>query len=203
MATLAFSGAARGEESKGIVDVKPADGPAVEVDGSFMVPYTVDDSQHERQLRNDPRSPAASSCSAAPRMKPTAATRRAAGAGEGRAVWIGKHEVTCAEYQAYMKMYNAFKQFADPLGQSLGRTREERRRGELGARRRACLEGRHRQSRRRRRHLSHAALHARSHLHGGRPADSAGGDDDALLGAAVHQVAERPDRPAVPSAERG
>lgn len=110
LATLAPSSAARGEEAKGIVDVKPADGPAVEVDGKFMVPYTETIPGTHVSFEMIPI-PGGEFLLGSPEDE---ADR---GDDEGPQVlvkvapfWIGKHEVTWSEYQAYMKMYNAFKQ---------------------------------------------------------------------------------------------
>lgn len=97
-------------ETKGIVDVKPAAGPSVEVDGKFMVPYTetIPGTNVEFEmipipggefLLGSPDDEADRSDDEGPQVRVKVAP-----------FWIGKHEVTWAEYQAYMKMYNAFKQ---------------------------------------------------------------------------------------------
>lgn len=104
------SGEVRAENSVGIVDVKPADGPAVEVDGKFMVPYKTTIPGTKVEFAMIPV-PGGEFLLGSPDDEPER------GDDEGPQVrvkvapfWIGKHEVTWAEYQAYMKMYNAFKQ---------------------------------------------------------------------------------------------
>ena len=103
-------GEARAEEAVGVVDVKPANGPAVEVDGKFMVPYKtmIPGTKVEFEmipvpggefLLGSPDDEADRGDDEGPQVRVKVAP-----------FWIGKHEVTWAEYQAYMKMYNAFKQ---------------------------------------------------------------------------------------------
>jgi formylglycine-generating enzyme len=108
---LAAAGVAHGgDEAKGIADVKSTEGPSVEIDGKFMVPYTETipgtDVTFEmipvpggEFLLGSPDDEAERSDDEGPQVRVKVAP-----------FWIGKHEVTWAEYQAYMKMYNAFKQ---------------------------------------------------------------------------------------------
>ena len=63
-------------QSPGLVAEQPASGPFVKTDRGFMVPYTETIPGTERHVRNDARSPAASSCSAAPTAKLIAATTK-------------------------------------------------------------------------------------------------------------------------------
>lgn len=114
--TLLAGEVARGEETPGIVATKPAEGPAVEVDGKFMVPYktTIPGTKVEFEmipipggefLLGSPDDEADRSDDEGPQVLVKVAP-----------FWIGKHEVTWGEYQAYMKMYNAFKQLQTLAG---------------------------------------------------------------------------------------
>jgi sulfatase modifying factor 1 len=101
---------AAGANPVGVVDQKPAAEPAVEIDGKFMVPYveTIPGTKVEFEmipipggefLLGSPQDEADRGDDEGPQVLVRVAP-----------FWIGKHEVTWAEYQAYMKMYNAFKQ---------------------------------------------------------------------------------------------
>ena len=96
---------------RGLVAEKPADGPAVEVEGGFMVPYTETIPGTEATfdmipvpggdfLLGSPASEADRSEDEGPQV-----TVRV------EPFWIGRCEVTWLEYHAYMDMYDAFKQF--------------------------------------------------------------------------------------------
>ncbi len=101
---------ARAEDMPGWSDTKPAEGPSVEVDGRFMTAYV-------EQLPGTDVSFA---------MIPVPGGVFSMGSPEGEAdraddegpqvrvkvepFWIGKNEVTWAEFQTYMGMYNEFKQ---------------------------------------------------------------------------------------------
>lgn len=94
----------------GLVDRKPASGPAVEVGGRYMVPYTEMIPGTQIAFEMIPV-PAGEFLLGSPEDEPG----RSGDEGPQVAVtvapfWIGKTEVTWAEYQHYMKMYNAFKQ---------------------------------------------------------------------------------------------
>lgn len=98
------------QPAPGIVAEKPADGPSVEVEGGFMIPYTETIPGTEVAFE----------------MIPIPGGEFTLGSPEGEAdrtddegpqvhvvvepYWIGKCEVTWAEYKAYMAMYEAFKQ---------------------------------------------------------------------------------------------
>lgn len=101
----------RADDSPGLTSTKPASGPFVEVDGQFMVPYTetipgtdvtfemIPVPGGEFQLGSPPDEPQRNQ-------------------DEGPQVlikvdpfWIGKTEVTWAEYHEFMRMYKAFKDF--------------------------------------------------------------------------------------------
>ena len=113
---LLVAGTVRGEETPGIVATKPAEGPSVEVDGKFMVPYktTIPGTKIEFEmipvpggefLLGSPDDEADRSDDEGPQVLVKVDP-----------FWIGKHEVTWGEYQAYMKMYNAFKQLQTLAG---------------------------------------------------------------------------------------
>jgi formylglycine-generating enzyme required for sulfatase activity len=96
---------------RGLVAEKPADGPAVEVEGGFMVPYSETIPGTEATfdmipvpggefLLGSPASEADRSEDEGPQV-----TVRV------EPFWIGRCEVTWLEYHAYMDMYDAFKQF--------------------------------------------------------------------------------------------
>ena len=96
--------------SLGIVDEKPASGPAVEVDGKFMVPYSTTIPGTEVEIK----------------MVPIPGGTFLMGASNGDAgddvtpqvevavepFWMGQHEVNWAQYQSYMAMDAAFKKMA-------------------------------------------------------------------------------------------
>ncbi len=97
-------------EVLGIVDQKPADGPAVEVDGKFMVPYSMTIPGTKIEIE----------------MIPIAGGTFKMGSADGDAgdnvtpqvevsvepFWMGKYEVNWEQYQAYMAMDTAFKKMA-------------------------------------------------------------------------------------------
>src|SRR5262245_1920334 len=95
------------ETQPGIVAAKPADGRDVEIDGGFMVPYVEKIPGTEvsfemipvpggELLLGTPASEADRSGDEGPQVRVTMPP-----------YWIGKCEVTWAEYQAYMDMYDA------------------------------------------------------------------------------------------------
>lgn len=113
-ATLALGSGVRSQAvadgDVGFADKKPATGRYVEVDGRFMVPYSATipgtDVTFEmipvpggEFLLGSPESESARSNDEGPQVRVQAPP-----------FWIGKCEVTWAEYHAYMKMYTAFKQ---------------------------------------------------------------------------------------------
>jgi formylglycine-generating enzyme required for sulfatase activity len=104
-------GAYAGEPTTGpgIVQDQPADGRFVKVDGGYMVPYTETIPGTDVTFEMVPV-PGGEVLIGSPEGE---AER---GADEGPQVrinvppfWIGKHEVTWSEYQAFMAMYDAFK----------------------------------------------------------------------------------------------
>ncbi|MBX3424350.1 MAG: formylglycine-generating enzyme family protein [Pirellulales bacterium] len=95
----------------GIVDARPAEGPYVEVDGKFMAPYfeTIPGTDVTFEmipipggefLLGSPEDEADRSEDEGPQVRVRIAP-----------MWVGRHEVTWAEYQSYMAMYERFKQF--------------------------------------------------------------------------------------------
>jgi sulfatase modifying factor 1 len=108
---LTFAGRiALAEDAPGWSDKKPAEGPAVEVDGRFMIPYVEKLPSSETSFVMMPV-PGGEFLMGSPEDE---ADR---GEDEGPQVrvkvepfWIGRNEVTWAEYQTYMRMYNIFKQ---------------------------------------------------------------------------------------------
>ncbi|MBA3484284.1 MAG: formylglycine-generating enzyme family protein [Pirellulales bacterium] len=109
-ASLLAANVALAADAPGWSDKKPAEGPAVEVDGRFMIPYVE-------------KMPGAETSFV---MMPVPGGEFLMGSPEGEAdrgedegpqvrvtvdpFWIGRNEVTWAEYQTYMRMYNIFKQ---------------------------------------------------------------------------------------------
>jgi formylglycine-generating enzyme required for sulfatase activity len=96
---------------RGLVANKPPDGPAVAVDGGFMVPYAETVPGTSIAFEMIPV-PGGDFLLGSPDSEPG----RGADEGPQAAVhvdpfWIGKCEVTWAEYHAYMAMYDAFKEF--------------------------------------------------------------------------------------------
>ncbi|MEM9643604.1 MAG: SUMF1/EgtB/PvdO family nonheme iron enzyme [Planctomycetota bacterium] len=109
-ATVAVSEAAVGV-AKGIANEKPADGPSVEVDGKFMVPYTEKIPGTDIEFEMIPV-PGGTYTMGSPEDE------------EGRAddegpqvqvtvdpMWVAKTETTWAMYKEYMRMYSIFKDF--------------------------------------------------------------------------------------------
>lgn len=100
---------ARADETPGLSATRPESGPVVEVDGRYMVPYaeTIPGTDVAFEmipvpggefLLGSPAGEANRSEDEGPQVTVKVAP-----------FWIGKTEVTWAEYQSYMKMYNAFK----------------------------------------------------------------------------------------------
>ena len=99
------------ERSVGIVAEQPAAGPFVVIDGGFMVPYAETIPGTEITFEMIPVIGGEFRVGS-----PASEPGRNADEGPQTSVrvepfWIGKCEVTWAEYHAYMKMYEAFKQF--------------------------------------------------------------------------------------------
>lgn len=95
----------------GIVKEKPADGPAVKVDGGYMVPYTVTIPGTEVQFDMVPV-PGGTYMMGSPEDEPGRAED------EGPQIevtvdpmWVAKKEVTWAQYREFMRLYGIFKEF--------------------------------------------------------------------------------------------
>jgi sulfatase modifying factor 1 len=95
--------------AKGMATAKPAEGPAVQVDGGYMVPYTETIPRTEVTFEMVPI-PGGEFLLGSPESENDRADD------EGPQVrikvepfWIGKCEVTWAEYKSFMAMYDAFK----------------------------------------------------------------------------------------------
>ncbi len=95
----------------GVVTEEPQEGRFVKIDGGFMVPYTETIPGTEvtfemvpvpggEFLMGSPAAEAGRNDDEGPPVQVRVAP-----------FWIGKHEVTWAEYKAYMSMYDAFKKF--------------------------------------------------------------------------------------------
>jgi formylglycine-generating enzyme required for sulfatase activity len=109
------------EETPGWSDAKPESGPSVEVDGRYMIPYVEQLPGKETSfvmipvpggefLMGSPEDEADRNEDEGPQVRVKV-----------EPFWIGRNEVTWAEYQSYMEMYNAFKQL-----QTLKMNRKER-----------------------------------------------------------------------------
>jgi formylglycine-generating enzyme required for sulfatase activity len=109
-ALIVLAGPARAAEAlPGLVAEKPASGPAIAVEGGYMVPYVEKIPGTEVSFEMIP-------VPGGELLLGTPASEAERGDDEGPQVrvtmppyWIGKCEVTWAEYQAYMDMYDAFK----------------------------------------------------------------------------------------------
>ncbi len=95
--------------AKGMATAKPAEGPSVEVDGGYMVPYTETIPGTEVTFEMVPI-PGGEFLLGSPESEDDRADD------EGPQVrvkvepfWIGKCEVKWDEYQSFMAMYDAFK----------------------------------------------------------------------------------------------
>jgi formylglycine-generating enzyme len=159
----------------GLTSTKPAQGPFVETDRGYMVPYTVTIPGTEIAFEMVPI-PGGTLVMGSPQSEDGREDV------EGPQVtvtvdpfWMGKTEVTWAEYKQYMRMYAAMKAFAS------SRIRQVTDENRLDA------------------------VTAPTKLYDlrvwRRPA-TAGGDDDAVRRQAIHQVALGHYRAAVPPAER-
>lgn len=99
------------DESLGWSATKPAEGPFVEVDGKFMVPYKVTMPGSEVTFEMIPVPGGVSKLGS-----PDGEAGRSEDEGPQYEVelspyWVGKCEVTWAEYKQFMGMYNIFKKF--------------------------------------------------------------------------------------------
>ena len=104
------SALAQSSDVLGVVDQKPAEGPAVEVDGKFMVPYSMTIPGTEVEIEMIPI--------AGGTFKMGSAADDASGDVTPQVevnvqpFWMGKYEVNWEQYQAYMAMDTAFKKMA-------------------------------------------------------------------------------------------
>jgi formylglycine-generating enzyme required for sulfatase activity len=97
------------DSAKGIATQKPSEGPAVPVDGGYMVPYTETIPGTEVTFDMVP-------VPGGEFLMGSSGSEAERGKDEGPQVrikvepfWIGRCEVTWAEYQAFMAMYDIFK----------------------------------------------------------------------------------------------
>ncbi len=109
LCTLCFAVAQGQCQEPGVVDSKPASGPFVEHGGKFLVPYSVTIPGTQVTFEMIPV-PAGTFMMGSPESEPDRS------ADEGPQVkvsldpfWIGKTEVSWAEYKKFMNMYQIFK----------------------------------------------------------------------------------------------
>ncbi len=107
---LALGQSSETSEGLGIVDQKPTDGPAVEVDGKFMVPYSMTIPGTDVEIEMIPIAGGtfklgSADDDAAENVTPQVEVRV-------EPFWMGKYEVNWEQYQAYMAMDTAFKKMA-------------------------------------------------------------------------------------------
>lgn len=108
---LPVRGARAADEVIGISSTKPAEGPSVKIEGGYMVPYKM----------NIPGTEVAFEMVPIPGGKftigsPDAEKGRKADEGPQfdvvvEPIWVGKYEITWAEYKEFMKLYDVFKGF--------------------------------------------------------------------------------------------
>jgi formylglycine-generating enzyme len=111
LAITTVTRAVAAESPLGVVATQPSEGPFVVIDGGFMGPYAATIPGTEITFEMIPV--IGGECRVG---SPASEPGRNADEGPQKSVrvepfWIGKCEVTWAEYHAYMKMYEAFKQF--------------------------------------------------------------------------------------------
>ncbi len=112
VATLADAAKAAADQTVlGIASEKPATGPAVEVEGGFMVPYSMTIPGTDLKIEMIPV-PGGSFMMGSPEQE----EERADDEGPQFKVnvdpmWVAKTEVNWAQYKEFMKLYNVFKEF--------------------------------------------------------------------------------------------
>src|SRR5688500_124523 len=110
LAACFLSSATAVDDSPGWSDTKPESGPSVEVDGRYLIPYVEQLPGKEVSfvmipvpggefLMGSPEDEADRNEDEGPQVRVKV-----------EPFWIGRNEVTWAEYQSFMEMYNAFKQ---------------------------------------------------------------------------------------------
>lgn len=114
IALVLFCGVTAAEDlqtTPGISKEKPAEGPSVEIDGGYMVPYTVTIPGTEVEFKMIPV-PGGSFLLGSPEDEADRADD------EGPQIkvdvdpmWVAEKEVSWAEYKEYMKLYAIFKEF--------------------------------------------------------------------------------------------
>jgi sulfatase modifying factor 1 len=111
VALLALCSSLCAGDVPGLVKVKPASGPCVEVDGQYMVPYTVTISGTDLKFEMIPV-PGGEFLMGSPDSEPGhQATEGPQIRVKTRPFWMQKNEISWADYEAYMALYNVFKKF--------------------------------------------------------------------------------------------
>ena len=108
--SLALAQSSQTSEVLGVVQQKPADGPSVEVDGKFMVPYSMTIPGTEVEIEMIPIAGGTFKMGAADEDAGDNVTPQVEINVEP--FWMGKYEVNWEQYQAYMAMDTAFKKMA-------------------------------------------------------------------------------------------
>ena len=104
------SALAQSSDVLGFVDQKPAEGPSVEVDGKFMVPYSMTIPGTKVEIEMIPIAGGtfkmgSADSDASDNVTPQVEVNV-------QPFWMGKYEVNWEQYQAYMAMDTAFKKMA-------------------------------------------------------------------------------------------
>ena len=104
------SALAQSSDVLGVVDQKPAEGPSVEVDGKFMVPYSMTIPGTKVEIEMIPIAGGtfkmgSADSDASDNVTPQVEVNV-------QPFWMGKYEVNWEQYQAYMAMDTAFKKMA-------------------------------------------------------------------------------------------
>lgn len=111
VALLALCSSLCAGEVPGLVKVKPASGPCVEIDGQYMVPYTVTIPGTDLKFEMIPV-PGGEFLMGSPDSEPGhQATEGPQIRVKTRPFWMQKNEISWADYEAYMALYNVFKKF--------------------------------------------------------------------------------------------
>lgn len=111
VALLALCSALNAGDVPGLVKEKPASGPFVQVDGQYMVPYTVTIPGTELKFEMIPIPGGEflmGSPDGEPGHQPTEGPKIRV---KTRPFWMQKTEISWADYKPYMALYNVFKKF--------------------------------------------------------------------------------------------
>jgi hypothetical protein len=100
------------EEVLGVSQVKPAEGPFIDVDGVFMVPYTMTIPGSNLKIEMVPIPGGVFKLGSTPDSPGHQADEGPQVTIAVGPMWVAKHETTWAEYKLFMSMYRLFKSLA-------------------------------------------------------------------------------------------